>query len=91
MHGAITACTVQRSMKESPEMARDDKAITFRPGEPYYDAIKAGITRTGLPEGHAITQVLLAAFGESELLETLQRARDEAGAEPASKKRIRRR
>ena len=62
-------------------MARDDKAITFRPDEPYYEAIKAGIGRTGLPEGHAITQALLAAFGESELLETLQRSDEHGGSE----------
>ena len=55
-------------------MARDDLAITFRPGAPYYDAIRAGIARTGLPDGHAITQILLAAFGETELLVALNRS-----------------
>lgn len=70
-------------------MARDDQAITFRPGEPYYAAIKDGIARTGLPDGHAITQILLAAFGETELLKALNRSHehlDEMGVGVPSKR-----
>lgn len=69
--------------------ARGDQAIIFRVGEPYYTAIRKGIERSGLSQGQVIPQILLAAFGESELLEQLRGAeehgREEGFSAPAKR------